>query len=408
MEERQTPILWHSNAPYAGTGYGMQTALFGPLLKERLGYDVAFSAFYGLHGSRRMWQSDGEESYIIYPGNRDAFGNDVIGRHKNHWFQGRTGLVILLTDPWVMSSDVCAQLPLLAWIPVDHDPLIPRTEEWIWRSGAIPLAMSRFGQRVMEEGGIEDPLYVPHGVNTSVFHPVDDDHRQAIRDVLGVSKDQFLIGMVAANKGIPARKCFAEAIAAFAALRERHGDDVVLYLHTQLESPDGEDIPKICDYYGVRPLSFDPYMLSLGPKQQTVAELMQAFDVLLNPALGEGFGVPIIEAQACGTPTIVGDFSAMPEVAPLQAGNFHVSGQDCWTPFNSVQLRPSIESILENLELAYSEPRERREVRRMEVASWVASEYDAEDIITRYWEPVLNESFERIKWSAKKMARASR
>ena len=28
---------------------------------------------------------------------------------------------------------------------------------------------------------------------------------------------------------------------------------------------------------------------------------------------GEGFGIPIIEAQACSTPVIVTDFSSMPE-----------------------------------------------------------------------------------------------
>ena len=30
--------------------------------------------------------------------------------------------------------------------------------------------------------------------------------------------------------------------------------------------------------------------------------------------MGEGFGVPIIEAQACGTPVITGDWTAMSEI----------------------------------------------------------------------------------------------
>lgn len=37
--------------------------------------------------------------------------------------------------------------------------------------------------------------------------------------------------------------------------------------------------------------------------------------VFLFPSLSEGFGIPIIEAMACGTPVITSNLSAMPEVA---------------------------------------------------------------------------------------------
>lgn len=37
--------------------------------------------------------------------------------------------------------------------------------------------------------------------------------------------------------------------------------------------------------------------------------------VFLFPSLSEGFGIPIIESMACGTPVITSDISAMPEVA---------------------------------------------------------------------------------------------
>jgi len=47
-------------------------------------------------------------------------------------------------------------------------------------------------------------------------------------------------------------------------------------------------------------------------------ELRQAYrdaDALLFPSLAEGFGMPILEAQACGRPVITSDRSSMPEVA---------------------------------------------------------------------------------------------
>jgi len=40
---------------------------------------------------------------------------------------------------------------------------------------------------------------------------------------------------------------------------------------------------------------------------------------LVFPSLWEGFGLPILEAMACGTPTIVSDFGAMAEVAGTAA-----------------------------------------------------------------------------------------
>lgn len=405
VEQEGLPILWHSNAPWAGTGYGTQTAVFGPRV-ARLGYRLAFSAFYGLYGSELGWVDRRTgQPFKVYPGHRDNYGNDVVGAHFQDWRRNEEdALLITLTDPWVLNWQIIGRIPAAAWVPVDHDPLMPRTEEWLFKTEAVPIAMSRFGERMIREKGL-DPVYVPHGIDTGTFHPGD---RAAAREIFGLPQDAFVVGMVSANKsgGIFDRKSFFEAMAGFAAFKA-HCPDAVLYLHTHLQAPDGMDIMAMAEHLGVRPYTANQYAMAKGLPEEHVATLMNAFDVLLCPSRGEGFGVPLIEAQGCGTPCVVTDWSAMPEVAPEAAGNLVVEGQATWTAFNSIQITPSIEHIATQLEFLYGEGSADAKARRASVAEWAAKEYDADYITQTYWKPVLDECFDRMRWLKRRMAKAS-
>ena len=50
------------------------------------------------------------------------------------------------------------------------------------------------------------------------------------------------------------------------------------------------------------------------PKED-LAPLYSGARCLVYPSLYEGFGLPILEAMACGCPVITADISSMPEVA---------------------------------------------------------------------------------------------
>lgn len=50
-------------------------------------------------------------------------------------------------------------------------------------------------------------------------------------------------------------------------------------------------------------------------REEDIAEVYRQSDVFLFPSLSEGFGMPVIEAMACGTPVITSKISCMPEIA---------------------------------------------------------------------------------------------
>ena len=369
-------ILWHSNSPWAATGYGNQTTTFAPRLKAA-GHNVAISAFYGLSGSTLDW-----DGIRIYPGGHHPYGNDVLTAHAENWFGGLDrGLIITLIDAWVLDPVSLGRAHHAAWTPVDHYPVPPRVVEFFTRSGSQCIAMSKFGQSALKEAGIK-AHYVPHGIDTTAFSPRD---RTESRKALGWPESAFVVGMVAANKGYPARKGFPQAIEAFGRFYREHSD-AMLYLHSEPTGVmHGVNIPAILAEHKIPPEAVrfaDPYFCSvLGFTNEHMASVYSAMDVFLNPALGEGFGIPILESQSCGTPVIVTDWTAMPEVGHV---GWHVAGEKLWTDQQAYMKVPYIDAIYAALDRSYTmAPRMREKAREHALG------YDADLVMRDYWTPVL-------------------
>lgn len=378
-------LLWHSNAPFSSTGYGAQTALFTPQLKKA-GYDIAISAFYGLEGAPLE-----HNGIVIYPGLSGTFGNETIVPHARSFFGGDAteGLIVTLMDVWVLDADLWKDLKTASWVPVDHDPVPPMVAKYFATSDAIPIAMSRFGEERLRDF---DPLYCPHAVDTKVYKPIP---KKEARKRANLPEDAFVVGMVAANKGNPSRKCFPQALQAFKAFHERH-DDALLYLHTEMLGRfEGVNLPNLINTLGLADCVAltDQYRYMFAPiPSDAMAAVYSSMDVLLNPAAGEGFGLPVLEANSCGTPAIVTDFSAMSEVC---GAGWKVEHRPTYTPQMAWQADPDVEDIVESLESAYRQPEAARK-QTSERARGHAKDYDIELVLANYMLPALKEVEERV------------
>lgn len=378
-------LLWHSNAPWSPTGYGAQTALFLPHLAER--YDLAVSSFYGLEGAPLTWGG-----VPVLPGLGGTYGNESLPYHARKHFAGepRGGLIVTLMDVWVLDPQIIGAHKAASWVPVDHEPAPPRVIDYFERSGAVPITMSRFGQEMLAEF---DPLYVPHAVDCDVYRPVD---KRAARERMGIDPDCFLVGMVAANKGNPSRKSFVAALEAFAAFQREH-ENARLYLHTDVDGTFSQGVPllPVMRALGIPPdavMHTDQYSMHFHPlSPETMACVYSAMDVLLNPAMGEGFGVPILEAQSCGTPVVVTDFSAMREVC---GAGWRVSGSRYWTTQGSWQCMPEVSDIVEALGQCLKLPQAARE-RLSTQAREHALGYDVRKVLEEHMLPALSEAQRR-------------
>ena len=388
-------LLWHSNAGWSPTGYGQQTGLFAPRLNQH--YDVGISAFYGLEGARLNWNG-----IITYPGMSPDMGNKTLLPHAKAHFGGdvRNGLVVTLLDVWVLNPDVARKMNMACWVPVDHEPAPPRVTDFFRDSGAVPIAMSKFGQRMLEEF---DPLYCPHGIDSTAYKPIE---QKKARELTQLPQDKWLVGMVAANKGNPSRKCFAEALIAFKHLADEH-ENVGLYLHTEAQGIfSGIDLPQLIRQIGIpgdRVYLSDQERLLFNPVgHDTMAHVYSALDVLLSPSAGEGFGIPVLEANACGVPAIVTDFSAQPEVC---GAGWTVGWDPYWTTQSSWQAKPKVPEIVKALKQAYA--RSAREVDAMkEQARSHALEYDVDYVMDEHMLPALEEVARRYKAREPKMVKA--
>lgn len=146
---------------------------------------------------------------------------------------------------------------------------------------------------------------VPCGVDMSVFHPLADRSEIGrVKARLGIEGEYFLyLGT------LEPRKNLVRLIQAYEILCSRHGDAPKLVI------AGGKGWQYADIFSAAAPLRAEGNILFADyVSVSALAALYSGAVAFVFPSLYEGFGLPPLEAMACGTPVIVSDAASLPEV----------------------------------------------------------------------------------------------
>ena len=167
----------------------------------------------------------------------------------------------------------------------------------------VPSAATR-DELVKYAGAKPERVDVVHlGVDTEVFHVPDAESVRRVRDRLGIADRPY----IAFLGTIEPRKNLSSLVRAMAMLAERRADLPVLVLAGGSGWDDTvDDAIAAAPGIDVRKPGFLPI--------EDLAAYLGGAELVAYPSLGEGFGLPVIEAMACGSPMLTTPLLSLPEV----------------------------------------------------------------------------------------------
>jgi glycosyltransferase involved in cell wall biosynthesis len=376
MPKNKSPrVHWYSNHPDMPTGYGTQSAQVLRRMRKR-GHSLTIQANYGHMGSVGKW-----ESSRVFPVGYETWSHDIMFQHYREVRRESSDPIpfFTLADVWVFRGKAWDDIDqIVSWVPIDHAGIPPQVEPWLKRENVLPIAMSKHGAEAMRIRDIEH-VYIPHALEKHWVPTVMENDPWPGR---------FVVTIPNANKGVlPSRKAWGENLLAFGVFAKSR-PDALLYLHTDATgSGAGIDLLSLIDACGIdhnQVVFVDQYEHRMGVADEVMAAIYTRTDVLLSATAGEGFGLPVLEAQACGTPVIVSNFSAQPE---LVGDGWVCEVQPQWNP---TQLQwfatPLVHSIVRALEEAYERPRGQVSDEAVEFAQ----DYAADKVFAEGWVPLLD------------------
>lgn len=200
------------------------------------------------------------------------------------------------------------------------------------------ITISNFSKKdIISQYGIsKEKITVAYpGVNREIFHPVTDDLK--IKEVLSKYKieDNYIIyiGTVQPRKNLVR---LIEAVSKIGKLNliivgksKGEGKEGWMYEET-LRAPSDFGVEERVKFLGFIPT-------------EDLAYLLSGAEAFIQPALWEGFGIPVVEAMACGKAVLVSNVSSFPEIVGGAGVTFD--------PYSVDQIEQAIRTLISDKKL---------------------------------------------------------
>jgi ubiquinone/menaquinone biosynthesis C-methylase UbiE len=193
------------------------------------------------------------------------------------------------------------------------------------------------------------------------------------------------------------RKNFIGTMRAFKNFYHRH-PEARLYLHTDVMASiaPGINLVWLMNNLGFSSENKDPIKFvsqkeyhKWSISEEYMVRSYNSFDILCSPNKGEGFGLPLVEAQSCGTPIIVTDTTSGAELLkggwliPVEDKDMEYSSHLTW--YASVKQ----DKIEEHMEQAYQEWKSGKIKERGEQAREGMLQYDWDMVYKEHWRDIF-------------------
>lgn len=306
-----------SDSPTIPTGYAGQAKKLAKYLQSK-GHQIFYlgNAYQGSNINNLELEGGEKFNFKIFGhGFSDQYFRNSMSRILKENKIDR--FIILLdtfmlhgNDAWFLNIDT-APAKTFFWFPSDGGGGLPKGCERILQKIDIPVAMSKFGQKQVKDYHNINTLHIPHGVNTKEFFPLSQEEKTKLKIDNGL-KDKFVIGVVARNQP---RKNLDRTIKAMKLISEQI-PNAVLYLHLDPNDPAGPfHLPSLVQKYNLENrVVYSGMNAFQGFPQEKMNIVYNLMDCFLLTTSGEGFGVPLIEAMACGIPVVSTDYTTTQEI----------------------------------------------------------------------------------------------
>jgi len=258
-----------------------------------------------------------DASVRIYPQN--GYGNSMVIRQLLEI--EKPDAILHFTDPryWIwlyqIEHEIRQKIPMMFYTIWDDLPY-PMYNKNFYRSDDGLFCISKQTYNIVkqvlgpEEAKKKVITYLPHGIDTKKFYPIQSDDTTG-QELLNTVKKETLRGeptdfVVFYNARNLRRKMTSDVLLAYdyflKKLPKEKADKCRLVMHTAPVDENGTDLPAV-----IRDVTPDiKVIFSDGRVDATILNaLYNIADVTINLASNEGFGLGTAESMVAGTPIIV-------------------------------------------------------------------------------------------------------